>query len=120
MKLFALNLALFCCQLGLAQKNGSIRFKNDYQDVYHLALIIYTPEGKGQTRVSNLQPGEQKEYVFPIGTEIFVADRKQEAFAMKGNDTKAAGAKPTLTINGATPLTVVLSSLATTGTKLKQ
>jgi hypothetical protein len=23
-----------------------LRFKNDYEDVYHLSLIIFTPDGK--------------------------------------------------------------------------
>lgn len=77
-----------------AQDNISISFSNDYKDVYHLSLIIYTPEGKIQTRVSNLNPGQIKSYSLPLNTEIFIADWKQEAFAMKGNDIKSTGVKP--------------------------
>lgn len=62
------------------QKPATVNFINDYKDVYHLSLIIYKPDGKSQTRVSNPEPGETKTYTFAIGTEIFVADKKQEAF----------------------------------------
>lgn len=80
------------------QENISVSFSNDYKDVYHLSLVIYTPDGKIQTRVSNLNPDELKTYSLPVNTEIFIADSKQEAFAMKGNDIKATGVKPTLVI----------------------
>lgn len=112
MKMLALLFCLFFCQISLAQKKVSVGFENDYKDVYHLSLIIYIPDGKNQTRVSNLQPGERKKYQFPVGTEIFIADRKQEAFAMKGNDIKATGIRPTITIKDSeTNLTILLSSL---------
>jgi hypothetical protein len=75
-------------------KNVTISFINDYQDVFHLSLIIYTPDGKNETRVSDVQPGQTKKYEYPAGTQIFIADWKQEAYAMKGNDIKASGAKP--------------------------
>lgn len=81
-----------------AQKEITICFKNDYLDVYHLSLIIYTPDGKSQTRVGDLTPNQVKTYSFPEGTEIYVADWKQEAFAMKGNDIKATGVKPTFVL----------------------
>jgi hypothetical protein len=64
----------------------SVSFSNDYHKISHLSLIIYTPEGKIQTRVSDLLPGQVKSYSFPVNTEIFIADSKQKAFAMKGND----------------------------------
>lgn len=83
-----------------AQDEVKISFKNDYEDVYHLSLIFYLPDGKGQTRVSNLKPHEVKTYTLPAGTEIFVADYKQEAFAMKGNDIKATGVKPKFVLDG--------------------
>jgi hypothetical protein len=75
-------------------KNVTISFNNDYKDVFHLSLIIYTPDGKNETRVSDVQPGQTKKYEYPAGTQIFIADWKQEAYAMKGNDIKASGAKP--------------------------
>lgn len=77
-----------------AQDNIKISFSNDYEDVYHLSLIIYTPDGKIQTRVSNLNPKQIKSYSLPVHTEIFIANSKQEAFAMKGNDIKLTSAKP--------------------------
>lgn len=80
------------------QENISVSFSNDYKDVYHLSLVIYTPDGKIQTRVSNLNPDELKTYSLPVNTEIFIADSKQEAFAMKGNDIKATGVRPSLII----------------------
>ena len=76
-----------------------LSFKNDYNDVYHLSLIIFTPDGKGQTRVSNVNPNTIKEYNFPVGTEIYIADNKQEAFAMKGNDIRKTDAKPWLIVS---------------------
>jgi hypothetical protein len=85
MKNIALSLALLLFTFsGNAQENISISFSNDYKDVYHLSLIIYTPDGKIQTRVSNLNPHEVKSYSLPVKTEIYIADNKQEAFAMKG------------------------------------
>ncbi len=77
-----------------AQDDINISFSNDYKDVYHLSLIIYTPDGKIQTRVSNLNPNQIKSYSLPLNTEIFIADWKQEAFAMKRNDIKSTGVKP--------------------------
>ena len=68
-----------------AQKNISISFSNDNKDVYHLSLIIYTPDGKIQTRLSNLNTDEVKSYYLPGNTEIYIAENKQEAFAIKGN-----------------------------------
>ena len=98
-----------------ANANVSISFSNDYQDVYHLSLIIYTPDGKIQTRVSNLNPDETKTYSLPGNTEIFIADWKQEAFAMKGNDIKATGVKPFLVLKDSdTEVRINLSSIANT------
>lgn len=79
-----------------AQNTIDISFANDSKEVYHLSLIIYTPDGKIQTRVSNLTAGQIKMYSLPVNTEIFIADGKQEAFAMRGNDIKATGVKPYL------------------------
>jgi hypothetical protein len=114
MKPYLLLLAAFLfLQTSYGQKAVTVSFINDYKDVYHLSLIIYTPDGKGQTRVSNLEPDQTKTYSFPAGTEIFVADPKQESYAMKGNDIKASGLKPTFVLtesNG--QVNVILSSLA--------
>jgi hypothetical protein len=94
---FALVLtATFLMQLH-AQNNANpvkIKFQNDYKDVYHLALIIYTPDGKNITRVSNLQPNTTKVYEWPAGSEIYIADWEQEAYAMKGNDIRSKGLAP--------------------------
>jgi hypothetical protein len=79
---------------GYGQDNVSISFSNDTKETFHLSLIIYTPDGKIQTRVSDLASKEIKSYSLPINTAIYIADLEQEAFAMKGNDIKASGAKP--------------------------
>ncbi|MEN9729725.1 MAG: hypothetical protein RLZ91_842 [Bacteroidota bacterium] len=92
---FALQLYVF---LATAQDNISINFSNDDKNVYHLSLIIYTPDGKIQTRVSNLNPNEVKTYTLPLNTEIYIADAQQEAYAMQGNDIKASGASPYLVL----------------------
>lgn len=111
------NIAIFFALLlfafsGNAQDNISISFSNDYKDVYHLSLIIYTPDGKIQTRVSNLAPNQVKSYSLPINTEIYIADLKQEAFAMKGNDIKSTGAKPYMVVKDSdAKRVVILSSL---------
>lgn len=114
MKKIACILALFLFVFSSnAQDTISISFTNDYKDVYHLSLIIYTPDGKIQTRVSNLSPNQIKTYVLPVNTEIFIADSKQEAFAMKGNDIKSTGVKPYMVVNGSDAKRVVmLSSIA--------
>nr|WP_315170619.1 hypothetical protein [uncultured Flavobacterium sp.] len=93
------------------QENISISFSNDNKDVYHLSLIIYTPDGKIQTRVSNLNPDQIKSYSFPVNTEIFIADSKQEAFAMKGNDIKSTGVKPTIVVKDSDDKRVIKLSL---------
>lgn len=81
------------------QKPVTILFENDSKDVYHLSLIIYTPDGKVQTRVSNLDPKQIKKYVFYPGTKIYIVEPKQEAIAMKGNDIRAAGVGPTYVLS---------------------
>lgn len=113
MKILLFLVAFLLQQSASGQKPVTITFSNDYKDVYHLSLVIYTPDGKSQTRVSNLEPEKNKTYRFPVGTEIFIADRKQEAFAMKGNDLKVSGLKPTIILTeGKAEINVLLSSLA--------
>ena len=108
---FILSLFLFAFSAS-AQENSNISFSNDYKDVYHLSLIIYTPDGKMQTRVSNLAPNEIKSYSLPANTEIYIADNKQEAFAMKGNDIKSTGLKPYLVLKESdAKLVIQLSSI---------
>ncbi|TBH71598.1 hypothetical protein [Aquirufa antheringensis] len=113
MKKVAFILSLFLMLFSAkAEDNVNINFSNDYKDVYHLSLIIYTPDGKIQTRVSNLNPAETKTYSLPARTEIFIADYKQEAFAMKGNDIKATGVKPFLVLKDSdSEVLIKLSSL---------
>ena len=112
MKLLILLVAILFQSTAYSQKSVDVAFINDYKDVYHLSLIIYTPDGKNQTRVSDLKPAEIKSYTLPVGTEIFIADWKQEAFAMKGNDIKATGLKPTFVVtNGNDKISVKLSTL---------
>ncbi|QBN17602.1 acetamidase/formamidase family protein [Flavobacterium nackdongense] len=96
MKKSILLVVLFIQALVYSQKNIKINFVNDSKDVYHLALICYTPDGKSQTRVSDLKPFEIKSYSFPEKTEIFIANFAQEAFAMKGNDIKQTGVEPNI------------------------
>ncbi len=46
-KVYSGNRILFhVCVYGQKNVNVSIGFKNDYEDVYHLSLIICTPDGK--------------------------------------------------------------------------
>ena len=114
MKKFAgiISLILFVFSAS-AKDNIQISFSNDYKDVYHLSLIIYTPDGKIQTRVSNLAPNEIKSYSLPANTEIYIADNKQEAFAMKGNDIKSTGVKPYLVLKDSdVQRVIILSSIA--------
>jgi hypothetical protein len=91
-------LLLLMATISYGQNTITISFSNDSKAVYHLALIIYTPDGKIQTRVSNFNPDEIKSYSLPINTEIFIADSKQESFAMKGNAIKATGVKPNIVV----------------------
>jgi hypothetical protein len=117
MKRFCLPLvAFFVCLASAAQpKNVKISFENDSKDTFHLALIIYLSAGNGQTRVSNLPPGETKSYTFTEGAEVFIANKKQEAFAMKGNDVKGSGLKPLLVLTAADNNRVIkLSTFPTT------
>lgn len=113
MKNITLFITLFFCAFSAnAQDNISISFSNDLKDVYHLSLVIYTPDGKIQTRVSNLTPDQIKSYSLPVDTEIFIADLKQEAFAMKGNDIKSTGVIPYIVLKDSdTKRVIMLSSL---------
>lgn len=100
MKKITFLLSLFLVTFSVnAQENVNISFSNDFKVVYHLSLIIYTPDGKIQTRVSDLSPDQVKSYDLPVNTEIFIADSKQEAFAMKGNDIKSTGVKPFIVLS---------------------
>lgn len=111
MKKFAFILSFILVVFSVkAQDNVSVSFSNDRKDLYHLSLIIYTPDGKTRTRVSNLNPAEIKTYSLPVHTEIFIADGKQEAFAMKGNDIKSIGVKPFIVLKDSEVL-IKLSSI---------
>lgn len=100
MKKITFLLSLFLVTFSVkAQENVNISFSNDFKFVYHLSLIIYTPDGKIQTRVSDLSPDQVKSYDLPVNTEIFIADSKQESFAMKGNDIKSTGVKPFIVLS---------------------
>ena len=112
MKSLFIIIALLFQAKSYAQQNVTISFQNDYGDVYRLSLIIYTPDGKNQTRVGEVEPSQIKTYSFPVGTEIYVADWKQEAFAMKGNDIRTTGVKPTFVLTDSKrTFQVALSSL---------
>lgn len=112
MKKAILFLAFFIASsIAFAQKNCSINFINDSKETCHLSLIIYTPDGKIQTRVSDLNPEQIKSYTFPVHTEIFIANSKQEAFAMKGNDIKSTGLKPFIVLSDSDDKTTIKLSL---------
>jgi hypothetical protein len=96
MKQLIFIISLFTAFETTAQNRLTISFFNDYPDVYHLALVFYKPDGTSQIRVADVKPLEIKTYDLQEETEIFIASRSQEAFAMKGNDIKASGAKPWL------------------------
>lgn len=98
MKKTILFLTLLTATFSYSQENITISFSNDYEVDYHLSLIFYTPDGKIQTRVSDLIPNQIKTYSLPVNTEVFIADLKQETFAMKGNDIKSSGVKPYIII----------------------
>ena len=89
-------IAFLFCSLFSAYGQDYVRisFSNDTKETFHLSLIIYTPDGKIQTRVSDLDSKEIKSYSLPINTAIYIANLNQEAFAMKGNDIKSTGVKP--------------------------
>jgi len=57
-----------------ARDNISISFSIDYKDPYYLSLFIDNPDGKIQTRVSNLNPNQTKSDSLAASTEIFIAD----------------------------------------------
>ena len=104
-------LLLLMASISYGQDNITISFSNDSKAVYHLSLVIYTPDGKIQTRVSDLTSGQVKTYSLPVNTEIFIADQKQEAFAMKGNDIKSTGIKPYIVLNELDDKKVITLSL---------
>jgi hypothetical protein len=101
-----------------AQKNISFSFVNDYEDTYHLSLIIYTPDGKEITRVSNVKPNERKDYSFAEGTIIYVLDWNQEVYAMKGKSIKKTTAKPYLTLQASDAKRVIKLTALPTGQKV--
>lgn len=107
-------------QLAFGQEEVQLSFKNDYPDVYHLSLLLFTPDGKNQTRVSNLHPAQVKTYNLPVGTTIYIADYKQEAFAMQGNDIRTTGKKPDYTVTaGRDAVEIVLSEFEKSRRKSK-
>lgn len=109
-------LALLFPLFSVAQQKVNISFFNDYKDVCHAVFIFYTPEGKSQIRVSDMKPLEIKTFQVAEGTEIYIADYKQEVFAMKGNDLKASGAKPYMVVKmDDNKRTIKLSAIAATG-----
>ena len=115
MKKLLTFLFVLLASITYGQDNITISFSNDSKAVYHLSLVIYTPDGKIQTRVSDLTSGQVKTYSLPVNTEIFIADQKQEAFAMKGNDIKATGVKPFLMLKDSdSEVRINLSSIANT------
>ena len=69
-------LLLLIATISYGQNTITISFSNHSKAVYHLALIIYTPDGKIQTRVSN--------FLDRSGIQTVIAESKQESFAMKG------------------------------------
>jgi hypothetical protein len=111
MKKALLILAFLIASSIYGQENISISFSNDNTDVYHLSLIIYTPDGKIQTRVSDLAPNEIKSYFLPVKTEIYIADSTQEAFAMKGNDIKLTGVTPYIVVKYSVDKRIIKLSL---------
>lgn len=100
MKKALLFLTCIIASFTYGQDTIRISFSNDSKDVYHLSLIIYIPDGTIQTRVSDLNPEQFKSYALPVNTEIFIADSKEESFAMKGNDIKSIGVKPYIVVKG--------------------
>jgi hypothetical protein len=105
-------IALFLHFFASAQKNVSINFVNEYADVYHLALSIYTPDGKNETRVSDIKPYTTKTYTYPPKTEIYIANYSQEAAAMKGTDLKSSGLKPYIVLDAKDEeVTILLSTV---------
>jgi hypothetical protein len=112
MKKFAFLFGLFFSLSLTSQKTIDISFVNEYADVYHLALIIYTPDGKCETRVSDVKPFGTKKYSYPANTEIYIADYTQEAIAMKGIDLKASGLKPYIVLDAKEEqVTILLSTV---------
>lgn len=111
MKKLLTFLFVLLASITYGQDNITISFSNDSKAVYHLSLVIYTPDGKIQTRVSDLTSGQVKTYSLPVNTEIFIADQKQEAFAMKGNDIKSTGIKPYIVLNELDDKKVITLSL---------
>jgi hypothetical protein len=97
-----------------AQSEVSISFQNDAPGTSHLSLVVFTPDGKGQTRVGDLKMDETKTYAWPVGTEVFVATLEQESYAMKGNDLKKSNAKPFIVLQPADNERIIkLSELGT-------
>jgi hypothetical protein len=98
MKKIICTLVVTILLLQLSAQNATnlikVTFTNDYEDAYHLSLIMYAPSGKNTTKISNVAPKENKVYELESGTEIYIANWKEEAYTMKGNDIKTTGAKP--------------------------
>ena len=110
MKKALLFLSFLIASFTYGQDTIRISFSNDSKDVYHLSLIIYIPDGSIQTRVSDLNPEQVKSYALPVNTEIFIADSKEESFAMKGNDIKSSGVKPFIVLKDSDNKRVIMLS----------
>jgi hypothetical protein len=78
---------------------ATLRFENNSDTIYKLALLAYPPnDTKNETRVSDMAPHTTKEYSFPIGTQIFLANTEQVSYSMSGNNIQKRGDKPDLIV----------------------
>jgi hypothetical protein len=78
---------------------ATLRFENNSDTIYKLALLAYLPnDTKNETRVSNMAPRSTKEYTFPIGTQIYLANTEQVSYSMSGNNIQKRGDKPDLVV----------------------
>jgi hypothetical protein len=100
---------LFCCCEAFALSASAqtpskapvatLRFENNSDTIYNLALLAYSPnDTKNETRVSNMAPHSAKEYTFPIGTQIYLANSEQVSYSMSGNNIQKRGDKPDLVV----------------------
>lgn len=97
---------------GFAQSKNSVTvyILNDKRVISHLSLIAHLPTGKQETRVSNLEPGQEKTFSFPAGTSLYFIDSSLEASAMTGKDLRTMGVQPSVVLPDKGEIRIKLSS----------
>ncbi len=79
-----------------------VTFQNNSPGIYKLALLAFRPgEDQNETRISNMLPFTKKQYTFPEGTSVYIANTEQVNYTMSGKSVYQRGDKPDVLVTAA-------------------